>query len=672
MSKTAKDIVLFFALGVFVGVIPGLLAGGAFLTWRLGGNLMQLSMTTLPTTVTLNSLLTSPLHQQAVGIATAVAIVAGVVFAIIGFRPKLSDHGSARWASEDDLRRAKLLARMPKDGTGMPGPIYGKLSAPKWRKPFLSSGTPPHSLIAAPSNSGKTVGIAIPTLLTYPGSIVCLDMKGELFEKTSRRRKALGDRVFRFSPYDPEGRTHRFNPLDIVANAPANRKYAEARRLATSLIIAKGKSAESFLEGSRDLFTAGVLFAVEHAAASETRSAASLADVYDLMTPAGSENDHFRRLAEAVANPEAKRNFQKMAGRDAKTLSAYTSVLSDGGLNLWADPAVRAATAVSDFRLDDLRSDPATIYLNVTPNDIEPLSSLIRLLFQQAVAITQQTEPVEGKDDFTVLFLLDEFGSLGRMSVLRQAITTLRGFGGRMMIIVQSISDLADPDKYGREGANVFMANCGIQVFMAPNDGETPEYVSKSIGDFTRKARSKSWQMTEIGQANIQERLEGARLIRPEELRMLDDDMQVVLIQGQPPANVHKVKWYEDKTLRPLMDQQAGPLPLPPKAVDPSPAPAESPSSEAEPTNPQSEPMPASTPIETVRKFQGVEMSSIAAARARKRAADAGEPIEPEPAASEADAARMVHLDKALAQVATLRRQIAEARGKRDRMLRGA
>ena len=71
------------------------------------------------------------------------------------------------------------------------GPIFAKLGSPRSGAPFVTSADIPHALICAPTGSGKGVGIVIPTLLTYGGSIICLDVKGENFAATSRHRVAM-------------------------------------------------------------------------------------------------------------------------------------------------------------------------------------------------------------------------------------------------------------------------------------------------------------------------------------------------------------------------------------------------------------------------------------------------------------------------------------------------
>ena len=130
-----------------------------------------------------------------------------------------------------------------------------------------------------------------------------------------------------------------------------------------------------------------------------------------------------------------------------------------------------------------------------------------------------------------------------------------------MMIVAQSLSNLRGA--YGPEGAQNFLANCRLQLFMAPADSETPDYVSKAIGNFTRKSRSKSWNIGQFGKSNIQEREEGARLLRPEDLRGLSADDCVLLIQDSDPVLANKVIYYEDRYLKSLFQGQSGDLPLP-------------------------------------------------------------------------------------------------------------
>ncbi len=466
------------------------------------------------------------------------------------YRPDPNNaHGTARWASDRELIKKGYFQPY----SNIIGPILGKSCRAESGGKYLTNGPHPHILVSAPTRAGKGVGVVIPTMLTHNGSSVVLDVKGELFDLTSRSRQARGDRVFKFSPLDPQGRTHRYNPVEDIAATSPERRFIEARRLAASLIVPKGKGAEGFVDGARDLLVAGILAAIE-------RGTPTIGAVYDLFSQPGEKYQLFAKLAEETNSIEARRIFDNMAGNDTKILTSYTSVLGDGGLNLWADQLVKNATEKSDFDIHALRREPHCIYIVVSPNDIEVLSPLVRLLFQQTVAILQRTLP--NKDEiFEVLFLLDEFKHLGKMQAIETAITTIAGYNGRFMFIIQSLSALTE--NYGQSGKENFLGNTGIQVFMATSDADTPEYIAKAIGEYTHTSRSKSWNSFETLKSNIQERHESAKLIRPEQIRLLDEDLEIVLIKGEPPLLINKVRFYKDKVLKRLFADQSGPFPEP-------------------------------------------------------------------------------------------------------------
>ena len=59
-----------------------------------------------------------------------------------------------------------------------------------------------HVVAIGGERSGKTVGLVIPTLMHYRGSIVVHDVGGELYDLTAKYRRAMGQVVIRFAPGD--------------------------------------------------------------------------------------------------------------------------------------------------------------------------------------------------------------------------------------------------------------------------------------------------------------------------------------------------------------------------------------------------------------------------------------------------------------------------------------
>lgn len=562
MKKVVQDALIFGFVGLMVGSLVGVIVASAYVVVVQGGKFNDVDGFEIfdyaPWVV---GRFQDP-FETGILIVGAAALIGIVGFIALSYRPNLTSHGSARWATREELIRSGLAAQLQ----DLSGPVYAKLGSPKSRGKFITSHDIPHSLVCAPTGSGKGVGVVIPTLLTYGGSVICLDVKGENFEKTSRARQALGDKIFRFSPLDEDYRSHRFNPLDGIAALPVERRFTEAKRIAESFIVMTGDNVQGFLISAKEIFAASVLVVVE-------RGAPTIGAIYDLLSQGGDFNEMFENLASETEIPEAKSIYQRMAGIADRTLSAYMSILFDGGLGLWRDALVRAATEASDFDISTLRRTPASIYIVVAPNDLVVLAPVIRLLFQQTVASLQSSEP-KADEPYPVLFLLDEFPQLGRMNAISQAISTIRSYGGRMMIVAQSLSNLRGT--YGNDSAQNFLANCRLQLFMAPADSETPDYISKAIGDFTRKARSKSWMIGQIGKSNIQEKEEGARLLRPEDVRTLSVDDCVLLIQNSDPILAQKIIYFEDRFLRPLFVSQVNALPVPDKLKLVAPKSAES------------------------------------------------------------------------------------------------
>ncbi len=145
-----------------------------------------------------------------------------------------------------------------------PNGILGRILG---RSRFIASGWDkfPHCLVVAPTRAGKGVGYVIPNTLLFPGNCVILDVKGEIFEATSRHRQRQGDEIFYFAPFDFEHASHRYNPLErIAALANPDQQFTELSKLASYFLTTSEKGgAAHFIVGARELFVAGGMLAIE-------------------------------------------------------------------------------------------------------------------------------------------------------------------------------------------------------------------------------------------------------------------------------------------------------------------------------------------------------------------------------------------------------------------------
>ena len=482
------------------------------------------------------------------------AATGGAVFCVCLYyaseAPPGEPHGDARWAKRHEIARAGLL-----DPSGV---ILGKLGGSRSFAPFIRSTRDKYcnTLLVAPPGGGKGVGVVIPTLLTWPGSTVVLDVKGENYDKTVARRKAIGDDVFVFSPLAEDGQTHRFNPLEAVAALEdEGRQYSELQRIAEQLLVSSGNADKSFMPGARELF-------VGAASAVLKQDNPRIGAVLKALAPAIPEDDaepvsnsmsaRLRVLAKQAVHEDARNSLLQFAAYDPKTLAIYLSVLKGSGLGAWANPAVDAATSANDFDLGSLRRKPQSIYIVIAPNDMKVLAPVARLFFQSTIAAMQARLPGP-EDKLPFLLLLDEFKTLGEMQAVQDAAGTMRQYGGHMLIVVQGIPNL--DEVYGHAGAQSLMNACQLHAYMSINDPKTKEMISRSLGTHAVETTHESTnrQFGKFGGSRTQSNQTRAqKLLSEDAVNRIGDDTILLLAKDARPIRAKKVKYYKDWRLKKL------------------------------------------------------------------------------------------------------------------------
>ncbi|MEP3596608.1 type IV secretory system conjugative DNA transfer family protein, partial [Parvibaculum sp.] len=436
------------------------------------------------------------------------------------------------------------------------GFLLGKLGRPKSKRPFLVSKTFPHALIVAPTGRGKGVGFVIPNLLTYKGSAVVLDVKGENFRETSRFRASMGDKVFRFAPTDWDRPTHRYNPLArIAAMTNPDRQQMEMKLTAKLFLQTDNEKLSGLLAGGIDLFVAAGLLAFE-------RGVPTIGEIYRITASGGDKQKEYLKRAQEVKNISAKLIFERMASTNNDTLTSYLSLLMTSGLDTWDNRAIDAATATSDFSFRDIRHRPHAIYLVVESEMIRPLAPLIRLFFSDLIASLQAQEP--GDDEpWPVMIMLDEFDRLGKMPIVAESIKTLRSFGGNLAIVTQTIPAL--DEIYGENTRRSLQGGAGVKLYLTPSEQKTIEELSQAVGKTTKRVvtRSRAVGRNPFEGRSVSERTEDTPLLTEDQARRMDLDEVVLVIDAQMPIRARRIKYFEDPTLKVLHAGQAGSFPYP-------------------------------------------------------------------------------------------------------------
>lgn len=382
--------------------------------------------------------------------------------------------GSARWAQPDELRpllkgreafdhpSSILLGAHEGDGTTPPQFVHWEGDG--------------HLLTLAPTRTGKALTTIVPNLLRYRGSAVVFDPKGELYAMTSKWRRENVGPVYRLAPFDDGNNPatqgflrHRYNPLAHIRSAK------EARELAQLLFPRDPRGVEFFVEDAVAFVTAVILYVLE-AAPPERKT---LAEVRRFVSGPedelrrmigdmrGSRHELVAEAANVVLGKSRDRGFPSL--RD--TLNTKFS--------MWGASDIVDSVSGSDFDFADLKQSPATVYIELPFESVEPFAPWVRVVLKSALDAMLHSGPKRGAD---VLFVLDEFLALGPFEEFRNAIRTHAGAGVKLWFFLQDLGTLEQ--YYPNGGWRPFM-NCAVKQYFGVNDYATAEMLSKVLGTRT-------------------------------------------------------------------------------------------------------------------------------------------------------------------------------------------
>src|SRR5690242_5955183 len=281
----------------------------------------------------------------------------------------VATYGSARWATAREARSACLL--------GPDGVVLGRLD-----QKYLRHDGPEHVLCFAPTRSGKGVGLVVPTLLTWPGSAIVHDIKGENFQLTSGFRDQHG-RVLLFDPTNASSAA--YNPLLEVRRGEW--EVRDVQNIADVLVDPEGAlERRNHWEKTSHSLLVGAILHVLYAESDKTLASVSalLSDpkraiektLHAMMTTPhlGAAGPH------PVVASAARELLNKSENERSGVLSTAMSFLG-----LYRDPVVAHVTRRCDWRIRDLIEGerPTTLYLVVPPSDISRTKPLVRLVLNQ-------------------------------------------------------------------------------------------------------------------------------------------------------------------------------------------------------------------------------------------------------------------------------------------------
>jgi type IV secretion system protein VirD4 len=447
---------------------------------------------------------------------------------------EVTTYGSARWAHLPEVHRARLL--------GDNGVILGR-----WHDHYLRHDGPEHVLCFAPTRSGKGVGLVVPTLLTWPGSAIVHDIKGENWNLTSGWRARFG-RVLLFDP--PNLFSAPYNPLLEVRKGIW--EVRDVQNIADVLVDPEGAlERRNHWEKTSHALLVGAILHCLHAEKDKTLSGVAnfLSDpkrTIEATLEAMMTTPHLgQHGVHPVVASAARELLNKSENERSGVLSTAMSFLG-----LYRDPVVATVTSRCDWRIRDLveGDNPATLYLVVPPSDISRTKPLIRLILNQIGR--RLTEELNSKAlKHRLLLMLDEFPALGRLDFFESALAFMAGYGIKSFLIAQSLNQIEKA--YGQN--NSILDNCHVRVCFATNDERTAKRVSDALGTSTELRAMKNYAGHRLspwlGHLMVSRQETSRPLLTPGEIMQLPPGDELVLVSGTAPIRAKKARYFEDPEL---------------------------------------------------------------------------------------------------------------------------
>jgi len=455
------------------------------------------------------------------------------------------------WGSLAEARRAGLAARA--------GCVIGQLGG----RVLITADLRP-TLVTGGTRSGKGRGHVVPSLLSWPGSAMVHDPKGELWQLTAGWRTTFSH-TLRFAPRDLGGA--RWNPLAEVQPGPG--ELAQVQRLVAILSDPGGvRDDEAIWDKSAAEILEAVILHVLYTAPDEAKT---LLRVRELLADLDEAAEAMLRTHHVVGTDgePTTHPFIRTAvkGYAAMHDRFRTSVQGTARSYLkWlAGADVERTLSGCDFLVGDLMcvEAPVSLYVQVAPADASALKPLVRLLFYaaaQGLTAHEKADATGRPKRHKLLMAMDEFPLLGRVEFFEKSLRLMSGYGLKTMFVAQSLNDIVET--YGPN--NTILDNCFVYTAFAALDPLTQDKVSRLTGTIAETRTSRSGPAgLGAGRSSVSRSEVERPLLEPGEVRALGDDEQLVFVAGHRPLRTRKV--FYDRT-RPFRRRAA--LPPPAAGVD--------------------------------------------------------------------------------------------------------
>jgi type IV secretory pathway TraG/TraD family ATPase VirD4 len=341
---------------------------------------------------------------------------------------KRTEHGSAAWASDDDLKKAGII---------------GQVSGLYIGGDFLRN-KPGHLCTIAGSGQGKGTCLIIPTLLVNPFcSYVVTDPKGENAFITARFQRTAGQQVYILDPWNEQekmGAAHGipssgFNPFAFIKNDMMELRD-NCEQIANYLVPDKPDAKDPYWN---DRARSMIKILLMHIVTALPESDHSFWTLYKMLRL--SDDDWLNLLIDLKTNPHEDELIsiaaQELIGiqSSGNTMAGIKST-AQNATTIFESPQLRKSLQQDDFNPFDLTEGNATVYVVIPERFLDTHSVWLRLVIGLCL------KACNSKPKKRVSFLLDEFAVLGKMKDVQRGFAFARGQNIVLWTFVQSLSQL--------------------------------------------------------------------------------------------------------------------------------------------------------------------------------------------------------------------------------------
>ena len=367
---------------------------------------------------------------------------------------------------------------------------------------------------------------------------------------TSKFRAKNGQKVYLFSPFSEDLKSHKWNPFDTVSH-DENFRVGEILAIGRSFYPVTGDAKTDFWnDNANNLFLGLALYLFETKDLPVT-----VGEILRQSSGKGKPiQDHIRSIIDERAQNDKPLSdtcldaLNRFLSSPDNTLGNIISTFTSP-LTIFANPIVDAATSSSDFKLEDVRRQRMSIYFGVQPNRLGDAKKLNQsVLFTFLIDVNLKTLPQQDSSlKYQCLVVNDEATAVGKVAKIADANSFIAGYNIRLLTIIQSIGQLEDVYKTQTRG---LVTNHALQIVYPPREQRDANEYSEMLGYFTFKAKSKGQSRSMAwgqGGSNSENESDQRRaLMLPQELKELSQDKEIIFMENTKPIMCEKAKYFND------------------------------------------------------------------------------------------------------------------------------